>query len=140
MGNLYNLLNGVNPAIFFILPMLGKHPDDYPRFRDCFVNKDNQIVVYTRVGGGNRNSGYGEEELYKHPDFVETYDDDLNNTYGYYVFNVPEKWKEDFDKFFKKQKPSEEYIEHICSIYPKIAGEIKEIFSRFEENDNNKQS
>lgn len=140
MGNLYNLLNGVNPATFFILPMLGKHPDEYPRFRDCFVNKDNQIVVYTRVGGGNRNNGYGEEELYKHPDFVRTYDDDFDNTYGYYVFNVPEKWKDDFDKFFKKQKPSEEYIEHICSIYPKITGEIKEIFSRFEENGDNKQS
>lgn len=138
MGNLYNLLNGVNPATFFILPMLGKHPDDYPRFRDCFINEDNQIVVYTRVGGNNRNSGYGEEELYKHPNFVRTYDDDFDNTYGYYVFNVPEKWKEDFNKFLKKQKPSEEYIEHICSIYPKIAGKIKEIFSRIEENDNNK--
>ncbi len=33
--SLYNMINGVNPATFFILPMLGKHPDEYPRFRDC---------------------------------------------------------------------------------------------------------
>jgi hypothetical protein len=36
--SLYNMMNGANPATFFILPMLGeKHPEQYPRFRDCFV-------------------------------------------------------------------------------------------------------
>ena len=73
--SLYNMLNGVNIATFFILPMLDKHPDEYPRFRDCFIGEDkNSIVVYTRVGGGNRNCGFGEEELYKHPNFIKTYD------------------------------------------------------------------
>lgn len=53
--SLYNMINGVNPATFIILPMLGKHPDEYPRFRDCFI-KDGMIEVYTRVGGNNRDS------------------------------------------------------------------------------------
>ena len=81
--SLYNLMAGVNPAAFFILPMLGRHADEYPRFRDCFVQKrkfvlsedgfpymsigedspkwfDNEakpepvICVFTRMGGGNR--------------------------------------------------------------------------------------
>lgn len=67
--SLYNMICGVNPAAFFILPMLGKHPDEYPRFRDCFVSDDEtSIEVLTRVGGGNR--GYGEEELMKHPALI----------------------------------------------------------------------
>ena len=56
------MINGVNPATFLFLPMLGKHPDEYPRFRDCFISEDEtQKIVFTRVGGGNRNCGFGEE-------------------------------------------------------------------------------
>ena len=43
--SLYNMLHGVNPSTFFILPMLGeKHPDEYPRFRDCFIGDDKNIL------------------------------------------------------------------------------------------------
>lgn len=122
------MINGVNPAAFLILPMLGRHADDYPRFRDCFVNEDKQIVVFTRVGGGNRNTGFGEEELYKDPNFVKTYDDDFDSTYGYYVFNVPDKWKEDFDKIMSKQRPSDAYIEQMCKVYPKIADQLRALY------------
>lgn len=71
--SLYNMIHGMNPIAFFVLPMLGdKHPDEWPRFRDVFLKDEEHpeydmfIHVYTRVGGGNRNEGYGEEELYKH--------------------------------------------------------------------------
>lgn len=61
--SLYNMINGVNLSAFIFLPMLGKHPNEYPRFRDCFLGEDeNSIVVFTRVGGGNRKCGFGEEE------------------------------------------------------------------------------
>lgn len=53
------MLHGVNPATFLILPMLGKHPDEYPRFRDCFITEDDHILILTRVGGPNRDEGYG---------------------------------------------------------------------------------
>lgn len=125
--SLYNMINGVNPATFIFLPMLGKHPDEYPRFRDCFIN-DGMIEVYTRVGGNNRNSGYGEEELYKHPNFVETYDDDFDNTYGTYVFSVPDEWKDDFNKLMNGEKPSERYIEQMCKIFPKLEDKFKKLW------------
>ena len=95
--SLYNMIKGFDPACLWIMPMLGRHQEDWPRFRDCFV-EDNTIVILTRVGGGNRDTGYGEDELYKDPNFISTYDDEYDSTYGYYVFKVPDEWKEDFDK------------------------------------------
>lgn len=131
--SLYNLMNGVNPAAFFILPMLGKHPDEYPRFRDCFVGEDKKTIeVFTRVGGGNRHSGYGEEELEKHPNFIRTYDDDFDSTYGTYVFSVPERWRDDFEKILngKTLFISEEYFNEILRVYPKLEDEFRKMFNR----------
>ena len=128
--SLYNLINGVNPATFFFLPMLGKHPDEYPRFRDCFVGEDeNSIVVYTRVGGGNRNCGFGEEELYKHPNFVKTYDDGFDSTYGYYVFSIPDKWQDDFKALLSKKKVSDAYLEQMCKVFPKLEDKFRSMFN-----------
>lgn len=59
---MYNMMNGTSMATFFVIPMLGKRPDEFPRFRDCFLNDEehpeykNHIHVYTRTGGGNRES------------------------------------------------------------------------------------
>lgn len=131
--SLYNLMNGVNPAAFFILPMLGKHPDEYPRFRDCFVGEDKKTIeVFTHVGGGNRHSGYGEEELEKHPNFIRTYDDDFDSTYGTYVFSVPERWRDDFEKILngKTLFISEEYFNEILRVYPKLEDEFRKMFNR----------
>jgi 3'-phosphoadenosine 5'-phosphosulfate sulfotransferase (PAPS reductase)/FAD synthetase len=64
----------------------------------------------------------------QHPDFVATYDDENDNTYGYYIFNVPEKWKNDFERIRNKKRPSDEYIEQCCSIYPKIADRLRQQF------------
>ena len=127
--SLYNMMNGVNPAAFLFLPMLGRHASEYPRFRDCFLNELNQIVVLTRVGGNNRNSGYGEEVLYKDPNFVDTYDDDFDSTYCYYVFNVPEEWKDDFDRLLRGEKPSARYLGQMCKVYPKLEQKFREQFT-----------
>ena len=81
----YNALFGFNPACILILPMIGRGGQEgYPRFRDCFVTEEGNIAVYTRVGGNNRNCGYGEEELYKDENFLTTYDDDFDSTYATY--------------------------------------------------------
>lgn len=130
----YNMINGANPATFFILPMLGeKHPDEYPRFRDCFVNNENDtpiISIYTRVGGGNRNEGYGEEELYKHPNYLSTEDDDFDNTYAYYNFSVPYEWKDDFDKIYKGNitDVSNKYKDRLYKVYPKLKDTFDKLF------------
>ena len=138
--SLYNMMNGFNPACVLIMPMLGRKQDEYPRFRDCFVTEEKNIAIYTRVGGGNRNCGYGEEELYDDENFLTTYDDDFDSTYATYEFKVPEKWKSDFDKIFCGDftSVSAEYIEHLKQFYPKLAeqGVFDKIFNKQEETNN----
>jgi hypothetical protein len=137
----YNMIMGANPAVFFILPMLGeRHPDEYPRFRDCFIEqeegKEPEIHVYTRVGGGNRNDGFGEEELYKHPNFLRTWDDDFDNTYATYAFSVPEEWREDFKKVSSGniKEVSAAYKERLYKVFPKLNEKFDEIFNLQREN------
>ncbi len=126
--SLYNMINGVNPATFLFLPMLGKHPDEYPRFRDCFLTEEHNILVLTRVGGNNRNEGYGEEELYQSPYFVKTYDAEDDNTYGFYEFRVPDEWKDDFENMLNGGKPSPAYLDQMCKVYPKLEDKFRETF------------
>lgn len=118
--SMYNMLNGFNPACVFIMPMLGRKQEEWPRFRDCFVTEDNNIAIYTRVGGGNRNCGYNEEKLYEDENFLRTYDDDYDTTYGTYEFKVPEKWKADFDTILSgdMSKVSDEYIAYLKEFFP----------------------
>lgn len=130
--SLYNMLMGFNPACVLIMPMLSRKQEEYPRFRDCFVTEENNIAIYTRVGGGNRDCGYGEEELYKDENFLTTYDDDYDCTYATYEFKVPEKWKADFDLIVggKQNEVSKEYVDYVKEFYPKLAeqGVIDKIF------------
>ena len=132
--SLYNMLMGFNPACVIILPMLGRTREEYPRFRDCYVTDEGNIAIYTRVGGGNRNCGYGEEDLYEDENYLTTYDDEYDSTYGTYEFKVPEKWKADFDLIVagKADQVSQEYFELVKSFYPKMAedGTINKIFGR----------
>ena len=138
--SLYNMLFGFNPACIWVMPMLGRKQEEWPRFRDCFV-KDGKIEIYTRVGGGNRNCGYGEEELYKDPNFVETFDDEYDTTYATYVFNVPEKWQDDFNKIIKGKfsETSVEYQNMIKEFFPSLneKGFFKEVFESDTKEDNN---
>jgi hypothetical protein len=129
------MVHGVNPATFLILPMLGKHPDEYPRFRDCFITEDDHILILTRVGGPNRDEGYGQEEMEEDPHFIKTYDADWDWTYGYYEFSVPDEWKADFDAIKNGGKPSKEYLEQMCKVYPKLADKFREQFKEKEAQD-----
>ena len=121
--SLYNMMNGFNPACVFIMPMLGRKQEEYPRFRDCFVTEENNIAIYTRVGGGNRGCGFGEEELYKDENFLTTYDDEFDCTYATYEFKVPEKWKADFEKIVSGnfKNVSIEYQNFLKEFYPQLS-------------------
>lgn len=138
--SLYNMVNGFNPSCVMILPMLGRKSEEYPRFRDCFVTEDGNIAIYTRVGGNNRNCGMGEEELYKDENFIKTYDDDFDNTYGTYEFKVPEKRKSDFNEIMSGQiwNVSDEYKTVVKEFYPKLAesGVLDKLFTKQEETEN----
>ena len=135
--NLYNMVNRVNPAAFFILPMLGKHPDEYPRFRDCFTadeehpEYDNFIHIYTRVGGGNREYYQEEiEELRATDGYVTDFDDNFDSTFATFVFGVPEQFKDDFSKALSGQikETSLEYQNILRKVYPKLSDKFDEIF------------
>lgn len=133
----YNMVKGVNPAAFMFLPMLGKHPTEYPRFRDCFIGDDKRpeyedhIIIYTRTGGGNRQD-YIEEnnEMRSMSGFVHDYDDDFDETYASWVFQIPERWKSDYDAFVSGRinDVSQEYRDEMVRVYPKLKEKFSEIF------------
>ena len=130
--SLYNIMAGINPATFLILPMLGKkHPAEYPRFRDCFI-VDGEIHIFTRVGGHNRNCGFGEKELQNHPNFLRDEDSPHDNTYATYMFSIPQEWKEDADKIVngKLLEISDAYKERLYTVFPKLKEQFDILFNK----------
>lgn len=151
--SLYNMINGVNPATFFILPMLGeKHPDQYPRFRDCFVGKlynsdtddefgipvkqtdqtEKVISVYTRVGGGNRNNYVDEiKELQSHPNYIKDYNDSFDSTFATFLFSVPKEFESDYDLVVagRLRETSAFYQSRLYKVYPKLSEVFDKTFS-----------
>lgn len=135
--SMYSLLFGVSPATFLILPMLGKHPDKYPRFRDCFVHDDEHpefdgfIHVYTRTGGGNR-VAYADQnaEMINSKYYHTNFDDSFDTTYATWIFTVPDEWKSDYEKISTGtlSEVSSEYLEQIKRVFPKLADEIDKTF------------
>lgn len=138
MGGLYNMLAGWNPACVWLAPMLtDENPQDFfPRFRDCWLSDSDTIIIFTRVGGGNRSDGpddeygYGEHKLYEMPTFIRTWDDDFDSTYGYYEFGVPEEWRDDFEhaKNGEFDKFSDRYVDRVQKCYQKL--DIREIIKK----------
>ena len=136
--SLYNMINGYNPACVILMPMLGRKQDEYPRFRNCFL-EDGMIAIYTRVGGLNRGCGFGEEELYKDPNFVRTYDDAFDNTYATHLFNPPERWATDFKKIVSgnMKDVSDEYVTCVKEFFPTLNKEgLIDMIFRPKENSN----
>ena len=96
--------------------------EEYPRFRNCYITKENNIAVYTKVGGSNRRCGYGEGILYKDENFLRSYYDVNDDNYATYEFKVPDKWKKDFDLIFSEnyKEVSDDYVKLIKKFYPKL--------------------
>jgi hypothetical protein len=136
--SLYNLVNGVKPAVFLVLPMLGKHPDEYPRFRNCFLGDQkhpeyaDHIHVFTRTGGPNREDYVRQhEEMRRMEGFVTDYDDDDDNTFASWVFRVPARWQADYDKLKAGDvgNVSAEYQAELRRVYPKLVEMWDKLFS-----------
>lgn len=127
--SLYNTINGVNPATFYIFPMLEiGHPDNVERFRDCFL-EDDKIVIYTRTGGWNRED-YPNEILTNHQNYLYDEDDEFDCTYANYYFSIPEKWKKDLEVILNGNvnDTSKEYQELVKKSFPKIKDKLESIF------------
>jgi len=132
MGGLYNMLFGVDLAAFFIAPLIvNGHPQEkIARFRDCFLQEE-KVIIFTRLGGGNREYYQKEiEQLRNNPYYITDYDDDFDCTYAYFEFVIPDKWREDIEKIRNKdfKNTSDEYKKFIISTFPKIEDKLKKIF------------
>ena len=150
--SLYQMMNGVTQATFLILPMLGYHPETWPRFRDCFCNDadhpeyENKIHVYMRMGGSNgecwgeEDSEYGDpctcpacklnKMIEDTPGFVTRFNDGFDETYCTCVFEVPELWQSEYDLISSGGEGtlSEGYKQLIISTFPKIKDKLKAMF------------
>jgi len=115
--SLYNQLFGENKDAGALLAMIRLSREDFPRYRDAWLNKDGNIItVFTRSGGDNRKSYQSIiSSLRKNNWFKSDFDDDFDNTYAYFKFNVPKEYldlcktmspqeeRPTFEKMFKKE-------------------------------------
>ena len=126
IGSIYNLMNGVNPATFFFIPMLGKHPDSYPRFRDCFISRDKKILILTRLG--HEDYEEEQEEMRALPDYLYDYVMKDDSTYRMFVYKCPSEWESDWDCLINGRKPSDIYIDRMCEVYPKLEENFRKMY------------
>lgn len=126
--SLYNMIMGVNTTlVLFVMPMLGRSHREYPRFRDVFIGDkgtpgtEGKIIIYTRSGGGNREDYEKEHaELRASPHYAFDFDNDFDNIYANWVFNVPDQFKADFALIFgmKPERTSEAYKKAVLDAAP----------------------
>lgn len=135
--SMYNMMMGMNSTVVvLVLPVLGKHMTEYPRFRDAFMGgaeeNEGKLVVYTRTGGGNREDYADEIEMMRNMEtFVRDYDDDWDCTYANWVFDIPEKWKADVENLVSGNidQVSQEYVDMLCDINTAaLEPEIRNLF------------
>lgn len=171
--SLYNKLFGVNdraPQIIaelfdFGVSALGNKRQyeatikRIPRFRDAYINKDKQLVLYTRTGGGNREyyerrtdenaeyTGLFNEDLRKLPGFVRDYDDTYDSTFAHFIYEVHTQRMTDMlqildPSFYIGQEPRErmekllEAIKNKDESNPDLANAMKvgeQIFAKINE-------
>ena len=101
--SLYNQLLGFSPACILAMPMLGRKQNEWPRFRDCHIEKNGdvrEILIFTRVGSANQDCGFGEEKLYEDPNYLRFEDCEEDCTYGTYIFKCPTEWEADYDRIY----------------------------------------
>lgn len=106
---LYNMLFGVNKLSPLILATLGLKPSDMGRFRDCYI-EDGKIAVYTRNGGGNRESYM--PDFSANPHYLYDQDDDFDCTYATIYFKFPDEFAADLkaiESNTENHKPSDKW-------------------------------
>lgn len=131
---MYNMLFGKNPDSNIILKMIGLTEGDCGRFRDCYIERDN-ILIFTRLGGGNRECLCSDEEiknghdcyqkyiqnLQKNKFYVKDWDDDFDCTYAYFEFEIPEPFKEIANKYATKGENLKEKFDSVIEEMKKLS-------------------
>lgn len=95
--SLYNMIFKENPDADKILSMLDLNREVFGRYRDVYLNADGtEIIVYTRCGGDNRKDYDNVFEMLEgHPNYICDYDDEYDETYCYFKFDVPREYLEE---------------------------------------------
>jgi len=115
--SMYNMIFGVSGNSDILLELLSLTKKDFYRFRDCYLDEDKNIAVYTRGGGNNRlcwdcvnmhdlpdnavDDQWGDPHvpecveiiqpiLRTHGSYIRDEDDDYDNTYCTFYFKVPD--------------------------------------------------
>jgi len=147
--SLYNQIFGTNPASDMLLAMLKfNNVNEIGRYRDVSLKRDLeaglQVVIFTRMGGGNRENYEKEINFLKSKKgYVRDYDDEYDSTYANFVFEIPDKFKDLCEKVAKDvgtKQPMEKFKEMLtdmnsekstpATMQAKIVGE--KIFSKIE--------
>lgn len=157
--SMYNMLFGMNPFAKVLLAILGTDESRVPRFRDCYLDEDGNIIIYTRTGGGNRdwyeepneeNKGEGNFncDLRKLEGFISDEDDDFDSTYAYFKFKAPEKASEVLEEIKAlggTDNPNKKWTESLEKLrsgatdqstkemLDRVAPVMKNLFSKLEE-------
>lgn len=93
---LYNMVFGQNSLAPILVAALGfKSYGELGRFRDAFIS-EGKIAIYTRNGGGNRESYM--PDFSNHPLYLYDKDDDFDCTYATIYFKFPPEYEEDLKK------------------------------------------
>lgn len=102
--SLYNLIHGTpSDGKFTILTTIaGLKGISIPRFRDIYLNDNNQVIILTRTGGGNRQD-YEEENdaLTRFDTYVEDYDCDWDCTYAEFVYKIKDEYIDEIQKIIE---------------------------------------
>jgi hypothetical protein len=102
--SLYNALFDTTPYADALLMMLGINAERVPRFRDCYLNKDGEIVILTRTGGGNRADYEAENAALRAvAGFINDADDDFDSTYASFIYAPPPGYSDVIAEIAAKQ-------------------------------------
>ena len=91
---MYEMTCNINPDARMVLDLIGMDPEfllEECRLRDIYLSKDRtRVVIFTRIGGGNReNYTPAITKLRNYKGYVTDYDDDFDNTYASFEYNIP---------------------------------------------------
>lgn len=105
--SLYNMIFKENPDADKLLSMLDLNREIFGRYRDAYLNADgSKIIIYTRCGGDNRQDyDFVFELMEQHPQYISDYDDEVDETYCYFEFEVPKKYKKEAEGMATGKEP-----------------------------------
>jgi len=91
---MYEMVCDINPDAGRVLNLIGLDPTfliEECRLRDVYLSKDKtKVVIFTRIGGGNRESYSASiKRLKNFKGYIRDYDDDFDNTYASFEYQIP---------------------------------------------------